>query len=126
MTFQVQDNRSETLNQRPLPTSLLDGQTAINYNNSSPGLFFRTNTGALVKVGPVTVSATAPATAGWTSYSTGEMWLDTDDNTLKVWSGTAWLGVQAASPQVIIPPTTSAGLPNGALWNNNGTPTIVS
>ena len=126
MTFQVQDNRSETLNQRPLPNTLLDGQTAINYNNDSPGLFFRTSTGALVKAGPVAISATAPTTAGWTSYSTGEMWLDTTTNTLKIWSGTDWLSTAAATATTFVPPTSSTGLPSGAVWNNNGTLSIVS
>jgi hypothetical protein len=126
MTFQVQDNRSSTLNQRPLPNSLLDGQTAINYNNDSPGLFFRTSTGALVKAGPVAIGATAPTTAGWTSYSTGEMWLDTTSNILKIWDGTAWVSTVGSTSTVIIPPTSSTGLPSGALWNNNGTLSIVS
>ncbi len=126
MTFQVQDNRSETLNQRPLPNTLLDGQTAINFNNDSPGLFFSTSTGALVKAGPVAVGATAPAPTGWTSYSTGEMWLDTSTNVLKVWSGSTWVSVVGATSTVIIPPTSSAGLPSGALWNNNGTLSIAS
>lgn len=128
MTFQVQDNRSETLNQRPLPSSLLNGQTAINYNNDSPGLFFRTSTGALVKAGPVAISATAPTTAGWTNYSTGEMWLDTATNGLKIWDGTQWVGVvsTSAAATTFIPPTSSTGLPSGAVWNNAGTLSIVS
>ena len=125
MTFQVQDNRSETLNQRPLPNTLLDGQTAINFNNDSPGLFFRTSTGALVKAGPVAISATAPTTVGWTSYSTGEMWLDSTSNILKIWDGTAWVSTVGSTSTVIIPPTSATGLPTGALWNNNGTLSIA-
>ena len=96
MTFQVQDNRSDTLNQRPLPQTLLDGQTAINFNNDSPGLFFRSNTGGLVKVGPVALSKTEPGLAGYTTRSIGEMWLDTNTNKLYIWNGIGWTGVVSA------------------------------
>ena len=126
MTFQVQDNRSNTLDKRPLPNSLLDGQTAINYNNGSPGLFFRTSSGALAKVGPVAIGATAPVPNGWESLSVGEMWLDTNVNVLKVYDGTNWVATTAATTTTFIPPTSSAGLPSGAVWNNNGTLSIVS
>jgi hypothetical protein len=127
MTFQVQDNRSSTLNQRPLPSSLLDGQTAINYNNDSPGLFFRTTTGALVKVGPTVVSATQPVLSGWTTKSVGEMWFNTSTNTLNIWTGLGWTSVVGAGTvsQTFKPPTSSAGLPSGAVWNNNGTLALV-
>jgi len=127
MTFQVQDNRSSTLNLRPLPQSLLDGQTAINYNNDSPGLYFRTTTGALVKVGPTAVSPTQPVLAGWTTRSVGEMWFDTSNNSLKIWSGLGWISVVGAGTlaQTFKPPTSSAGLPSGAVWNNNGTLSLV-
>ena len=128
MTFKVQDNRSDTVNQRPKPSSLLDGQTAINYNDASPGLFFSTDAGALVKAGPVAISATQPVLEGWQTRSVGEMWLDTTTNTLKIWSGTEWVGVVSSSAAAtrFIPPTSSTGLPSGAVWNNNGTLSIVS
>ena len=128
MTFQVQDHRSNTLDKRPIPTTLLDGQTAINYNNQSPGLFFRTSTGALVKVGPTAVGATAPAleATGFQSLSVGELWLDTNVNVLKVYDGTNWVATTAATTTTFIPPTSSAGLPSGAVWNNAGTLSIVS
>jgi hypothetical protein len=127
MTFKVQDNRSNTVNQRPRPDSLLDGQTAINYNDASPGLFFSTEAGALIKAGPVAVSATQPVLAGWQTRSVGEMWLDTSNNTLRIWSGINWITVVGAgtATQTFIPPTSSAGLPSGAVWNNNGTFSIV-
>ncbi len=98
MTFKVQDNRSETLNQRPRPDSLLDEQPAINFNDDSPGLFFRSNTGALIKAGPTAISPTAPELAGWQVRSVGEMWLDTaNGNRLMVWNGVEWLVAEAGS-----------------------------
>lgn len=126
--FRVQNNRSTTLNQRPLPSSLLEGQTAVNLNHDSPGLFFKTTTGALAKAGPVAISATEPTLAGHDSYSTGEMWLDTVTNTLRIWDGTAWVGVESAVgvTTTFIPPTSPTGLGSGAVWNNNGTLNIVS
>ena len=129
MTFQVQDNRSNTLDKRPQPNSLLDGQTAINYNNGSPGLFFRTSSGELAKVGPTAVGTSAPTPNGWETLSVGEMWLDTSPGLvcLKVWDGTQWVNVTTGTyTNRFIPPTSSTGLPSGALWNNNGTLSIVS
>jgi hypothetical protein len=127
MTFRVQDNRSDTVNQRPKPDSLLDGQTAINYNDASPGLFFSTSAGALIKAGPVAISATQPVLEGWQTRSVGEMWLDTGDNSLKIWSGTNWISVAStlAVATTFVPPTTDSGLPSGAVWNNNGSLSIV-
>ena len=93
--------RSNVDSKRPT-TSLADGQIAINTNVASPGLFFKDSAGtALVKVGPVHVGTTAPnaapATGGSTGNSTGEQWLDTSltPAQLKVWNGSAWVGVVA-------------------------------
>ncbi len=93
MSFTVQQKRSSEENRRPNPSSLEDGQVAINYNNDSPGAFFKTTTGSLSKVGSCTVSQTAPAPVNWTELSVGEMWLDTTNNRLKVWNGTSWITV---------------------------------
>ena len=86
MTFTVQDYRTNTLGQRPNAGLLLDGQTAINYNSGSPGMFFKTDTGALVKVGPCAVGASEPPLAGTSSHSVGELWLRTSDYQLFVYS----------------------------------------
>ena len=92
----LQHLRSSTANKRPTPASMLDGQLAINSNDSSPGLFFKDSNGALVKVGPVHVGATAPnaspASGGSSGNSIGEQWLDTSSSRylFKIWDGTAW------------------------------------
>lgn len=94
MTFTVQHKRSNELNRRPLPQDLAEGQVAINTNDDAPGMFFRTNNAALVKVGSCAVSDTEPVATNYTSLSVGEMWLDTSTpniNRLKVWNGTTWL-----------------------------------
>jgi hypothetical protein len=93
--------RSSTANKRPT-TGIADGQLAINTNTASPGLFFKDSAGTgIVKVGPVHVGTTAPnatpAAGGSTGNYTGEQWLDTSVSPaqMKVWNGSAWVGVVA-------------------------------
>lgn len=94
----LQNLRSNTANKRPDPDNMVDGQLAVNFHPSSPGLFFRDNdtTKNLIKVGPVHVGTSAPnstpATGGETGNSVGEQWLDTTGGNydLKIWDGSAW------------------------------------
>ena len=93
--------RSSTANKRPT-TSIADGQLAINTNTASPGLFFKDSAGTgIVKVGPVHVGSTAPnstpAAGGSSGNYLGEQWLDTGASPaqMKVWNGSAWVGVVA-------------------------------
>ena len=93
--------RSATANKRPT-TSIADGQFAINTNTASPGLFFKDSAGTgIVKVGPVHVGTTAPnstpAAGGSSGNYLGEQWLDTSVSPaqMKVWNGSAWIGVVA-------------------------------
>lgn len=92
MSFTVQHKRSAEENRRPNPRDLTTGQLAINFNAASPGLFFRTQSGTLIKAGPAQLSNTPPALDNWTNYSKGEFWVDTSgvDTRLKVWTGTRW------------------------------------
>jgi hypothetical protein len=93
----LQHLRSSTVNKRPLPAGMSEGQLAINTNLASPGLFLKNSNGDLVKVGPVHVGTTAPnaspAAGGETGNTTGELWLDTSltPNELKTWDGSAWV-----------------------------------
>ena len=92
----LQHLRSSTLNKRPNPASMVDGQVAINYASGSPGMFFKDSNGSLVKVGPVHVGSGAPnavpASGGTAGNSLGEQWLDTSGGTyvFKIWDGAAW------------------------------------
>jgi len=96
MAGTLQHLRSATLDKRPNPASMVDGQVAINYADGSPGLFFKDSNGDLVKVGPVHVGSTAPnatpAGGGTAGNSVGEQWLDTSGGTyvFKIWDGSAW------------------------------------
>jgi hypothetical protein len=92
----LQHLRSSTLDKRPNPASMVDGQVAINYASGAPGMFFKDSNGALVKVGPVHVGSGAPnavpASGGTAGNSIGEQWLDTSGGTyvFKIWDGSAW------------------------------------
>ena len=92
----LQHLRSSTLDKRPNPASMVDGQVAINYASGSPGMFFKDSNGDLVKVGPVHVGSTAPnvspASGGTAGNSKGEQWLDTSGGTyvFKIWDGSTW------------------------------------
>ena len=93
MSFTVQHIRSDEEGRRPKPSDLVEGQLAINYNNDTPGIFFKTETGELVKAGPMLISATEPVPQNYTPFLVGEMWLDTSGSSsvLKVWDGLEWI-----------------------------------
>lgn len=130
MSFTVQHKRSGDFSRRPAPSELAQGQLAVNYNQDSTGLFFKTDAGTLVKVGPMHVGIDAPQQTNWTERSVGEMWLDTSVTgvaTLKVWTPAGWTSVSTTTPvaTTFVPPTSATGLPSGAVWNNNGVLSIV-
>ncbi len=99
MTTNIQLLRSSVSQKRPQPTSLLEGQPAVNINVSEPGLFFKATDGSLFKVGPVAItsSGNAPnsAAAGPSGNVAGETWLDGRsayaNAVLKVYNGTQWV-----------------------------------
>jgi hypothetical protein len=130
MTFTVQHIRSADYGRRPTPDSLAAGQLAVNYNSQSTGLFFKTDTGALVKAGPTFVGNSPPPQTNYLERSIGAMWLDTStfpQPLLKIWLASGWATVSTEVTQtsVFIPPQSPTGLPSGAVWNNNGVLTIV-
>lgn len=97
MGLPIQNIRSSTASKRPTASNLADGQIAINYEESDPGIYLKGSSGALIKVAPTYVSASAPnslpATGGSTGNSKGETWLDTSTtpHTLKTWNGSAFV-----------------------------------
>ena len=102
MAVQIQTRRSSTLNDRPFPTRLGEGELALNNNSTSPGLFFADNVASpstgLIKVGPVHVGSTAPnsSAAGFTSSSKGETWLDTTSTEIfKIFDGSSFKTAKA-------------------------------
>jgi len=119
MAVQIQIRRSSTLNDRPFPTRLGEGELALNNNSTSPGLFFADNVASpstgLIKVGPVHVGSTAPnnSAAGFTSSSKGETWLDTTSTEIfKIFDGSSF---QTAKAVVSISAGQPANPVNGQL-----------
>ena len=119
MAVQIQTRRSSTLNDRPFPTRLGEGELALNNNSTSPGLFFADNVASpstgLIKVGPVHVGSTAPnsSAAGFTSSSKGDTWLDTTSTEIfKIFDGSSF---QTAKAVVSISAGQPANPVNGQL-----------
>jgi len=106
--------RSATADKRPDPALLANGELALNANSASPGLFFKTGGGDLVKAGPTHVGPTAPnATAvGYAGNCVGESWLDTTINAFKVYDGSSWTLIFTAStlPFDLLPSTAGVHL----------------
>lgn len=130
MSFLVQHIRSGEYGRRPQPLDLAPGQLAVNYNTDSPGLFFRTDNGELIKAGPVHVGTDAPYQINYTERSEGEMWLDTTDAiapSLKVYTQAGWVVVNVLDNTI-----TSDKIANGAVTaekitlNNTLIPTVDS
>lgn len=128
MSFLVQHIRSGEFARRPQPLDLAPGQLAVNYNTDSTGLFFRTDNGELVKVGPVHVGINAPAQINYTERSLGEMWLDTTDPispSMRVYTQAGWVLVNVLDGSI-----TSDKIANGAVTaekitlNNTLIPTV--
>lgn len=95
-SFTVQHKRSSIANRRPDPTDLVDGQVAINLNDTTPGLFFRTATGELIKAGPPILSASAPTTGDLVNYqefAVGELWINTSNLSVNYWDGSSWQSI---------------------------------
>ena len=83
----IQILRSPVPHKRPEPGLMLDGQLAVNYKATDPGLFTKTVEGTLVKFGPVSITnnalwpnhPTVQASDGFAGNSHGEEWLDGRD-----------------------------------------------
>lgn len=101
MVLPIQNLRSGTANKRPQPSSLSDGQIAINYNETDPGIYIKGNSGALIKVSPTYVGTSAPngspATGGNAGNAKGETWFDTSTTppSLKIFDGSNFISSYA-------------------------------
>ena len=80
MTTDIQLFRSSVANKRPTAANLLDGQPAVNINETAPGLFFKLTDGSMTKIGPatITIDGTEPNAAplGSLGNTVAEEWLD--------------------------------------------------
>jgi len=103
MPIQIQHRRSSTASKRPTAVNLLEGEIGVNLNDGTPGLYIEDSTGGVRKIGPAEVGGTAPnsspAAGGATGNSVGEMWYDTTDSVLKIYTGASF----------VVPGTTTIG-----------------
>ena len=94
MAVNVKLLRTDAANKRPTAAQMDVGELALNYDQSTPGLYFEDDNGGVRKIGPVEVGSSAPNSSpvGQTGNSVGEMWLDNSatPNVLKVYDGSAW------------------------------------
>ena len=92
MAVNILLKRSATASKRPVGASMAFGELNLNYDAATGGLYYKNSTGAVVKVGPCQVSATAPnsSPSGSAGNSAGEFWYDSATSTLKVYDGSTW------------------------------------
>jgi hypothetical protein len=99
--FVLQLRRSNVYNRRPSPSTLSEGELAVNCNARSPGVFFKDTDQNLVKVGVAQVGEDAPGSTGSAIISVGELWYDTVAEVLMIWVGTEW---KPAVPAAFVDP----------------------
>jgi hypothetical protein len=111
--------RSGTASKRPVAASMALGEIDLNYDASTGGVFYKDSAGAVVKVGPAQVSATAPnaTPAGSSGNSAGEFWYDTSASALKIWTGSAWVttGGGGGGSGTVTSVTAGTGLSGGTI-----------
>ena len=92
--------RSGNASDRPLVTTVQNGELAINFAASDNGLYFKDSVGDIRKVVGTHYGTNAPnsSPAGETGNSVGETWVDSSTSAyyLQVWTGSAWQKIGAA------------------------------
>ena len=92
--------RSGNASDRPLVTTVQNGELAINFAASDNGLYFKDSVGDIRKVVGTHYGTNAPnsSPAGETGNSVGETWVDSSSSAyyLQVWNGAAWQKIGAA------------------------------
>ena len=87
---------------RPFPQSFTQGQLALSFGASDPGLYFLDSANNVRKMGGAQYGATAPNSSpnGQPGNSVGELWVDNTANYyMRVWTGSAWEEVGAGFTQ---------------------------
>lgn len=92
---------SAIFEKRPLSTTILDAELAVNYHTNSVGVYLKDTLGKIRKVGPAHIGALPPTPINYTDLSNGELWIDTSsvtptlryyDESTDAWLGTGILG----------------------------------
>lgn len=96
--------RSGNASDRPLTTTVQNGELALNFAGAENGLYFKDSAGDIRKVTGTHYGSSAPNStpAGETGNSEGETWVDSSTSAyyLSVWNGSAWQKVGAAFADV--------------------------
>jgi hypothetical protein len=82
----------------PLPSALVIGELAVGANSESPALFFKDNADNIIKLEPGSGVEPSPTPPG--DPDEGDLWYDSNKNTLNYWDGVSWieLGQAGDSP----------------------------
>ena len=118
--------RSNQSADRPVPATLQQGQLAVSYGSSDPGIYFEDSAGNIRKVGPNHYGATAPNTGavGQTGNSTGETWVDSSTASyyMKVWDGSTWRKIGAGFADA----ATTANSANTATFASSANSAVIA
>ena len=90
MAFRHQNIRTSQKGRRPIESDLLDGQLAVNFNEETPGIFFKTDQGDVLKAGPTHIGTEPPLLVKQANYGVGETWFDLNAGIIKIWDGDKW------------------------------------
>lgn len=86
--------RSGKSSDRPSGITVGNGELALSFGATDPGLYFEDSAGSIRKIGPSSYGTVAPnaVPVGSTGNSVGELWTDSNSSHyyLKVWTGSAW------------------------------------
>ena len=112
MSETIKFKRTSVLQKRPTAAQLDLGEPAVVLHQSSFGVFLEDANGDIRKVGPIHVGSSAPngSAAGSSGHALGEGWLDTNNNSLKVWSGSQWISISGGG---------GGGSTPGRLWSRD-------
>ena len=88
MTVRIVLKNSEAEDKRPTAGQLANGEIAVNLHEAGAFLSIKDTAGNVQQVGGVKVAQNSPA-----NPVKGTFWLDSDNNTLFIFDGSAWRGV---------------------------------
>ena len=82
----------------PSADAIQIGELCVGAHSESPALFFKDNADNIIKIEPGAGAESSPNPPS--DPGTGDLWFDTDNDTLNYWDGTAWveLGEAGDSP----------------------------
>ena len=126
MPVTVKSKLNSDPQKRPISGDLIQGELSVNNNPAEPGIYFKTTTNSIIKIGPIHVGLqppnNVPFTGGSIGNSTGEGWFDLNDNKLKVWTGSWTEAIPDSVPRkdgetgsAVIPSGTTAQRPASAV-----------